>query len=91
MSLLIGSAAPIVALLASNKFYSAAAANAPIQLIWFIFSVHIPALVTGRMSYVDIAWPWGLVAIGILPIFHPNGNVSWTLFNRANLVSGKHT
>ena len=90
MSLLIGSAAPIVALFASKKYYSAAVANTPVQLIWFLFSVHIPALVTGRMSYVDIAWPWGLVAIGLLPIFHPNGNVSWSLFSRGNLISGAY-
>ena len=90
MSLLFGSAASIVALLVSNKFYSPTVANAPVQLIWFAFSVHIPALVTGRMSYVDIAWPWGLVAIGLLPIFHPNGNISWSPLNRANLISGAY-
>ena len=70
MSLVLTSIAPIAGLLASNQFYAAAVTNALIQPIWFALSVHIPALVTGRMSYVDIAWPWGLVIIGLLPVFH---------------------
>ena len=90
MSLLISSVAPIIGLLASNKFSAAAVANLLIQPIWFAISVHIPALITGRMSYVDIAWPWGLVIIGLLPIFHPDSNVSWYPLNRANLISGAY-
>ena len=35
-----------------------------LQLIVFIFAANIPALITGRMSYVDLAWPWGLFTIG---------------------------
>ena len=27
----------------------------------------VPAWITNRMSYVDIAWPYGLVTIGTLP------------------------
>ena len=40
--------------------------NIGAQLLIFMFFACIPAFITYRMSYVDIAWPWGLVAIGIL-------------------------
>ena len=26
---------------------------------------------TGRMSYVDLAWPWGLVTLGLQPLLSP--------------------
>ena len=90
MSLVLTSIAPIAGLLASSQFYGAAVTNALIQPIWFALSVHIPALVTGRMSYVDIAWPWGLVIIGLLPVFHSSSNLTWCPWNRANLISGAY-
>merc|ERR1711936_1507028 len=90
MSLLITSLAPVIGLLASSQFYAPALTNLIIQPIWFLISVNIPALLTGRMSYVDIAWPWGLVMIGLVPIFHPNSNVSWSPMNRATLISGAY-
>ena len=55
-------------LLASDNFASAAAMNAVIQLAVFALTANIPAIVTGRMSYVDIAWPCGLVIIGLGPL-----------------------
>ena len=58
----------VASLLASNNFISAAAMNAVIQLAVFALTANIPALVTGRMSYVDIAWPCGLVLIGFGPL-----------------------
>ena len=90
MSLVLTSTAPIVGLLTSSRFAGATITNALVQLVWFAISVHIPALITGRMSYVDIAWPWGLVIIGLLPVFHPNSNMSWCPWNRANLISGAY-
>ena len=45
--------------------------NAINQIIIFLVTAHVPALITGRMSYVDIAWPWGLISIGLLPLFSP--------------------
>ena len=90
MSLLVTSAAPIIGFLASNRFSGPAIANAIIQPSWFLISVHVPALITGRMSYVDIAWPWGLVIIGLLPIFHPSSNISWCPLNRAFLISAAY-
>jgi len=40
--------------------------NGTLQLLLFAFVVCIPTWQTGRMSYVDIGWPWGLTLIGIL-------------------------
>ncbi|TDJ04419.1 MAG: DUF1295 domain-containing protein [Deltaproteobacteria bacterium] len=36
------------------------------QFLIFLLLANLPAFFTKRMSYVDIAWPWGLVLIGIL-------------------------
>ena len=43
------------------------------QIFIFLFIVCIPAYFTDRMSYVDIAWPFGLVAIGIVSFFYGDG------------------
>ena len=41
-----------------------ATVNGTLQILLFVFVVCIPTWRTGRMSYVDIGWPWGLVVIG---------------------------
>lgn len=38
--------------------------NGALQLLLFVLVVSLPLWRTGRMSWVDIAWPWGLVLIG---------------------------
>ena len=43
------------------------------QIFIFLFIVCIPAYFTERMSYVDIAWPFGLVVIGIISFFYGDG------------------
>ena len=43
------------------------------QIFIFLFIVCLPAYFTDRMSYVDIAWPFGLVAIGIISFFYGDG------------------
>ena len=43
------------------------------QIFIFLFIVCIPAYFTDRMSYVDIAWPFGLIAIGIISFFYGDG------------------
>jgi steroid 5-alpha reductase family enzyme len=47
--------------------------NIGVQLLIFMCFACIPAFITYRMSYVDIAWPWGLVAIGILVLLLGDG------------------
>lgn len=90
--MLLASAVVTGSFLFSNRFAQPARTNIILQLIWFAISVNIPALKTGRMSYVDIGWPWGLAVIGLLPLLHGESNAcfSWSLsqvFNRANLVT----
>ena len=67
---------PVAVLFLSNRFADIAIYNASLQIIVFILTANIPALITGRMSYVDLAWPYGLITIGIMPLLSPNGNVS---------------
>ena len=56
---------PVIVLLLSKNFASPALLNCIIQLVVFTLTAQIPAFLTNRMSYVDIAWPWGLVSIGM--------------------------
>ena len=50
----------------SNNFQSIAIINGIGQLVLFLFVVCIPIWKTGRMSYVDIGWPWGVALIGLI-------------------------
>ncbi len=50
----------------SNNFQSIALINGISQLVLFLFVVCIPIWKTGRMSYVDIGWPWGVALIGLI-------------------------
>ncbi|MEM7181571.1 MAG: DUF1295 domain-containing protein [Spirochaetota bacterium] len=58
----------LITLALSETFVSFFSINAIVQIFLFLFVVHIPAYKTGRMSYVDIAWPLGVLAIGVLAI-----------------------
>ena len=59
--------------------------NVITQLVLFILVVHIPAYFTKRMSFVDIGWPWGLVAIGVIAFMMGDGY--WL---RKAIVSGMY-
>ena len=48
--------------------------NALVQLILFVVVACIPFLRTGRMSYVDIAWPFGVALIGVQLLLFADGN-----------------
>lgn len=50
-------------------FASFALRNLITQIIIFILLACIPAYFTNKMYFVDIAWPWGLFAIGIQIFF----------------------
>ena len=60
----------IAVLIATRRVSSFAIANCVTQTVLFTAVAAIPAYRTTRMSYVDIAWPWGLVAIGLqVPVY----------------------
>ena len=61
-------------MLLSASLHSISLLNGMLQLTLFLFVVCIPTWRTGRMSYVDIAWPWGLVLIGILTFIFSDGH-----------------
>ncbi len=56
-----------------EKFQDFLVVNLISQLLIFLFAACIPAYLTKRMSYVDIAWPFGLISIGIIVIFFGEG------------------
>ena len=47
--------------------------NGVLQIFLFLVVACIPAYFTKKMSFVDIAWPWGLVLIGVLVLFLGEG------------------
>jgi steroid 5-alpha reductase family enzyme len=56
--------------IATQPLSSFAIGNMATQAALFTAVAAIPAYRTGKMSYVDIAWPWGLVAIGLqVPVY----------------------
>ncbi|MCP5058236.1 MAG: DUF1295 domain-containing protein [bacterium] len=55
-------------LVASDHLRTLGLINGLLQVVLFTFVVCIPVWRTGRMSYVDIGWPWGLVVIGVLTL-----------------------
>lgn len=54
----------VFALLLADPLAELSAQNAILQVLLFAFVVIWPTLRTGRMSYVDIGWPWGLAGLG---------------------------
>jgi steroid 5-alpha reductase family enzyme len=49
--------------------------NAGLQVLLFVVVACIPFLRTGRMSFVDIAWPFGLALIGIQVLIFTEGDL----------------
>ncbi|MFI6999147.1 DUF1295 domain-containing protein [Nocardia sp. NPDC050175] len=50
--------------------------NLAIQAALFVVLACVPAYRTGHMSYVDLAWPWGLVDLGVLTLAFGGGDSS---------------
>lgn len=63
-----------LALAFQTDLYLLLVVNLIAQVAWFIVSAHIPAVRTGIMSYVDLAWPWGLCIIGLVAMFMGSGD-----------------
>jgi steroid 5-alpha reductase family enzyme len=65
----------LVVLLLCAPLRAFALSNLLLQLLLFLTVAILPALRTGRMSYVDVAWPLGLVLIGVQTLVFSDG---WT-------------
>jgi len=76
-------------LLLSPQLSTAASLNAVLQLLVFLILAHVPALITGRMSYVDLAWPWGLFTLGVQPLLSPAPDQGW--IDRRTFVTAAYT
>lgn len=74
-SLLLPFLAGWALLLATDTLSLLSLTNGCLQLVLFALVVCIPTWMTGRMSYVDIGWPWGLTLIGLLTFFLSHGNL----------------
>ena len=74
---------PVSVLLYSDQCGYLTRVNCCVQLLLFLLTSHLPSLLTSRMSYVDVSWPWGLVMIGLCPLV-----VSDHVDTRTVLVSG---
>ena len=73
----------------SNNFQSFVLINSIGQLVLFLFVVCIPIWKTGRMSYVDIGWPWGVALIGLIAYCQINTiTLSKTLVITAYILIG---
>ena len=55
-------------ILVSSSFAFIGLVNGLAQLLLFALMVCLPIWRTGRMSYVDIGWPWGLVLLALLAL-----------------------
>ena len=63
----------LVFILGTSTFYELALLNSLGQVALFTLVVCIPIWRTGRMSYVDIGWPWGLVLMGAITLCFSEG------------------
>ena len=61
-------------LLLSASFGVISLINGLLQLLLFALVVCWPTWRTGRMSYVDIGWPWGLTLIGVITWLYSDGD-----------------
>ena len=86
---LISFAVGWVLLLMTNSLASISFINGVLQMLLFVLVVCLPTWRTGRMSYVDIGWPWGLTVIGILTWVYSEGDpIRVALVSMAYIFAG---
>ena len=86
---LIAFAVGWVLLLMTNSLASISFINGLLQMLLFALVVCLPTWRTGRMSYVDIGWPWGLTVIGILTWVYSEGDpIRVALVSMAYIFAG---
>eukprot|EP01128_Nolandella_sp_AFSM9_P005500 TRINITY_DN265_c2_g1_i2.p1 TRINITY_DN265_c2_g1~~TRINITY_DN265_c2_g1_i2.p1 ORF type:complete len:314 (-),score=45.39 TRINITY_DN265_c2_g1_i2:206-1120(-) len=67
--------AGLLLLLSTPPLAEFAKVNVCVQLVLFVLTSCIPCAVTGRMSYVDLSWPWGVAVIGALSFVYGEGSL----------------
>ena len=74
MSMVFVGLSSFAVILLSHSLATMGTINSLLQLILFTVVACIPGWKTGRLSYVDIAWPWGLACIGALTLALSTGD-----------------
>ena len=64
----------LILILSSSVFTAVGAVNALLQGLLFTLVVCLPIWRTGRISYVDIGWPWGLVVLATVSFIFSDGH-----------------
>jgi steroid 5-alpha reductase family enzyme len=62
-----------ILILSTETFSQLGLVNGVGQLMLFAAVVCLPIWLTGRMSYVDIGWPWGLVLLASVSYLYSDG------------------
>ena len=76
-------------LLFTEQLFALSLVNGVAQLVLFAFVVCLPIWRTGRMSYVDLGWLWGLTVIGILTWIYGEGdNLRVAIVSIAYILAG---
>ena len=76
-------------LLLTKQFFALSLINGFAQLVLFAIVVCLPTWRTGRMSFVDIGWPWGLALIGLLTWIYGEGdNLRVAIISIAYILAG---
>ncbi|MEU0884654.1 DUF1295 domain-containing protein [Lentzea sp. NPDC005914] len=70
-----------VALLVDPATAGAARWNLLVQVVLFTLVAAVPGYLTRHVSYVDVAWPWGLAGIGVVTLATADrlGVVTWAV------------
>ena len=81
--------ATLIFLAALEPFRAFALTNALVQAVLFLGVTLIPTARTNRMSYVDLAWPYGLVLLGVQTLlFTTPGNAAGYIIGVLYLIAG---
>ncbi|WP_433654544.1 DUF1295 domain-containing protein [Nocardia sp. CA-128927] len=64
----LAAAGVVTALAWQSDLRAFALTNLVVQAVLFVALACVPAYRTGFMTYVDLAWPWGLAALGVLTL-----------------------
>lgn len=72
----------------SANFSAFSLRNLIAQLLVFLLLACLPALLTKKMSYVDVAWPWGLVLIGVQTAVYGAGTARAFIVSAMYIVAG---
>ena len=66
----------LITLLSDDELRDFATTNVVAQTAVFIVTAQVPSYVTGIMSWVDLAWPTGLITLGIQTFFNSSADIN---------------